>query len=137
MQYLLNLVLTSLLIISMLATFFSPYFFQGHLYLNSSLDYESQHAFELTVQVSDDGTPSLSSTQTLTVLLMDVNDETPLFEQNLYKASVMENSEPGEAVITVRALDLDSGTVQEESDMMDGWMNGLDEWKGGKIAFPV
>ncbi|MCI4394856.1 hypothetical protein PGIGA_G00173570 [Pangasianodon gigas] len=81
----------------------------GHLYLNSSLDYESQHAFGLTVQVSDGGTPSLSSTQTLTVLLMDVNDETPLFEQNLYRASVMENREPGEAVITVRALDLDSG----------------------------
>lgn len=89
-------------------------FLLGHLYLNSSLDYESQHAFALTVQASDGGTPSLSSTQTLTVLLMDVNDETPLFEQNLYRASVMENREPGEAVITVTAVDLDSGTVQEE-----------------------
>ncbi|XP_060720172.1 protocadherin-23 isoform X1 [Tachysurus vachellii] len=81
----------------------------GHLYLNSSVDYESQHAFGLTVQVSDGGTPSLSSTQTVTVLLVDVNDETPLFEHNLYRASVMENREPGEAVITVRASDLDSG----------------------------
>lgn len=82
--------------------------------MNSSLDYESQHAFELAVQVSDGGTPSLSSTQTLTVLLLDVNDETPLFEQKLYRTSVMENREPGEAVITVRASDLDSGAVQEE-----------------------
>ncbi|KAG7314164.1 hypothetical protein KOW79_022660 [Hemibagrus wyckioides] len=81
----------------------------GHLYLNSSLDYETQHVFGLTVQVLDSGTPSLSSTQTLTVLLVDVNDETPQFEQNLYRASVMENREPGEAVITVRAVDLDSG----------------------------
>ncbi|KAK3507009.1 hypothetical protein QTP70_000327 [Hemibagrus guttatus] len=81
----------------------------GHLYLNSSLDYESQHVFGLTVQVSDGGTPSLSSTQTLRVLLVDVNDETPQFEQNLYRASVMENRESGEAVITVRVVDLDSG----------------------------
>lgn len=95
--------------------------------MNSSLDYESQHVFGLTVQVSDSGTPSLSSTQTLTVLLVDVNDETPQFEQNLYRASVMENRETGEAVITVRAVDLDSGTVQELRYMADGWM----DWKGG------
>lgn len=82
--------------------------------MNSSLDYESQHAFGLTVQVSDGGTPSLSSTQTLNVLLIDVNDEMPLFDQDRYRASVMENREPGEAVVTVRALDLDSGTVQED-----------------------
>lgn len=42
---------------------------------------------------------------------MDVNDEVPLFEQELYRASVMENREPGETVIAVRATDLDSGTV--------------------------
>lgn len=89
------------------------------MYLNTSLDYESQHTFGLTVQVSDGGTPSLSSTQTFTVLLVDVNDETPLFEQNVYRAGVMENREPGEAVITVRALDLDSGTVQQERHITD------------------
>lgn len=95
--------------------------------MNSSLDYESQHAFELTVQVSDGGTLSLSSTQTLTLLLLDVNDETPLFEQNIYRVSIMENRDPGEAVVTVRALDLDSGTVQEARKTTDGGM----DWNDG------
>ncbi|XP_076872540.1 protocadherin-23 [Brachyhypopomus gauderio] len=80
----------------------------GHLYLNSSLDYESQHAFVLTVQASDSGLPPLSSTCSLTVVVVDVNDEAPLFEQHVYNASVMENEEAGQRVVTVRALDQDS-----------------------------
>ncbi|KAL7855856.1 hypothetical protein AOLI_G00194600 [Acnodon oligacanthus] len=80
----------------------------GHLYLNSSLNYESQHAFGLTVQASDSGLPSLSSTQTLTVVVLDVNDEAPMFERRVYAATVAENREPGHLVVRVSAVDLDS-----------------------------
>uniref|UniRef100_A0A8B9HAW7 Cadherin domain-containing protein n=1 Tax=Astyanax mexicanus TaxID=7994 RepID=A0A8B9HAW7_ASTMX len=79
-----------------------------YLYLNSSLNYESQHAFSLTVQASDCGLPSLSSTQTLSVEVLDVNDEVPVFQRRVYLANVSENREPGEPVVRVTAVDLDS-----------------------------
>ncbi|XP_039549970.1 protocadherin-23 [Pimephales promelas] len=80
----------------------------GHLYLNSSLDYESQHVYILTVQAKDSGAPSMSSTQTLTVEVLDVNDHPPVFQHHIYNTTVMENREPGEFIVTVTAIDLDS-----------------------------
>ncbi|KAL2098180.1 hypothetical protein ACEWY4_007387 [Coilia grayii] len=80
----------------------------GLLYLASSLDYETKAVHTLTVLASDQGLPSLSSTQTLTVAVGDVNDQAPQFQQSVYNASVSENREPGEHVITVSAFDGDS-----------------------------
>lgn len=57
----------------------------------------------------DHGLPSLSSTQTLTVEVGDVNDQLPVFDQDIYNASVAENRDPGEPVIRVSATDEDSG----------------------------
>lgn len=61
----------------------------------------------------DQGLPSLSSTQTLTVEVGDVNDQSPAFSQSVYNASVAENRDPGEAVIRVSATDRDSGNSQQ------------------------
>uniref|UniRef100_A0A4W5KDW5 Cadherin domain-containing protein n=1 Tax=Hucho hucho TaxID=62062 RepID=A0A4W5KDW5_9TELE len=38
----------------------------------------------------------------------DVNDQPPLFQRDVYTASVAENREPGESVVTVSATDKDS-----------------------------
>ncbi|TRY68197.1 hypothetical protein DNTS_025755 [Danionella cerebrum] len=80
----------------------------GHLYLSSSLDYESQHVHILTVQARDSGFPSLFATQMLTVKVVDVNDFTPVFQQNVYNTTVMENRAAGEIVGQVTTTDLDS-----------------------------
>lgn len=40
----------------------------------------------------------------------DVNNQPPLFQQDVYTASVAENREPGESVVTVSSTDKDSGT---------------------------
>ncbi|XP_023854145.1 protocadherin-23 [Salvelinus sp. IW2-2015] len=80
----------------------------GLLYLASPLDYELQTSHSLTIQASDQGLPSLSSIQTLMLEVGDVNDQPPLFQQDVYTASVAENREPGESVVTVSATDKDS-----------------------------
>nr|XP_021332170.1 protocadherin-23 isoform X1 [Danio rerio] len=80
----------------------------GHLFLNSSLDYESQHVHILIVQARDNGVPSLSSTQTLTVKVLDVNDHPPVFQQHIYNTTVIENRDPGEIIVQVTTVDLDS-----------------------------
>ncbi|XP_054238920.1 protocadherin-23 [Indicator indicator] len=73
------------------------------------LDRETQGCFSLTVMALDDGSPALSATQVLTIIVLDVNDETPIFLKQLYKTAVHENRGPGEFVIKVEAVDRDAG----------------------------
>ncbi|XP_046901910.1 protocadherin-23 [Hypomesus transpacificus] len=80
----------------------------GLLYLASPLDYESHISHSLTIQAQDHGLPPLSSAQTLTVEVGDVNDQAPLFQQDVYSATVAENRHPGEPVVRVSAVDMDS-----------------------------
>ncbi|XP_020495326.2 protocadherin-23 [Labrus bergylta] len=80
----------------------------GLLFLSAPLDYETQRLHHLTVHAVDHGLPFLSSTQTLMVEVLDVNDQTPVFSQSVYNASVAENRDPGEPVTRVSATDDDS-----------------------------
>ncbi|NXC16440.1 PCD23 protein, partial [Corythaeola cristata] len=73
------------------------------------LDREIQERYSLTVMALDDGSPALSATQVLTILVLDVNDETPIFLKQLYKTAVLENQDAGEFVIKVEAVDKDAG----------------------------
>ncbi|NXF75948.1 PCD23 protein, partial [Sclerurus mexicanus] len=73
------------------------------------LDREIQECYSLTVMALDDGSPALSATQVLTIVVLDVNDETPMFTKQLYETAVRENEDPGEFVIKVEAVDRDAG----------------------------
>ncbi|XP_076995860.1 protocadherin-23 [Tamandua tetradactyla] len=81
----------------------------GFLTTTCPLDYEVKPQHVLTLLARDGGHPAMSSSQTLTITVLDVNDEAPAFKQHLYKASVKENQNPGEFVTKVEALDRDSG----------------------------
>lgn len=65
----------------------------------------------MTVIALDDGNPALSATQVLTVTVLDVNDETPVFLKQLYETAVHENQDPGEFVVRVEAVDRDAGNL--------------------------
>ncbi|XP_035180245.1 protocadherin-23 [Oxyura jamaicensis] len=73
------------------------------------LDREVQECYSLTVMAIDDGSPALSATQVLTIVVLDVNDERPIFLQQLYETAIRENQDPGELVIKVEAMDRDTG----------------------------
>ncbi|NXT05347.1 PCD23 protein, partial [Prunella fulvescens] len=73
------------------------------------LDREVQERYSLTVLALDDGSPALSATQVLTIIVLDVNDEAPAFLKQLYETAVHENRDPGEFVIRVEAVDRDAG----------------------------
>ncbi|KAM3671958.1 protocadherin-23 [Ammospiza maritima maritima] len=73
------------------------------------LDREVQERYSLTVMALDDGSPTLSATQVLTIIVLDVNDEAPGFLKQLYETAVPENRDPGEFVIRVEAVDRDAG----------------------------
>ncbi|NXE13927.1 PCD23 protein, partial [Lophotis ruficrista] len=73
------------------------------------LDREIEERYSLTVMAVDDGSPALSAMQVLTIVVLDVNDERPIFLKQLYETTVRENQDPGEFVIKVEAVDRDAG----------------------------
>ncbi|KAL2082877.1 hypothetical protein ACEWY4_020650 [Coilia grayii] len=74
---------------------------------NASLDREERASYRLIVMATDRGTPPLSATATLTVLLDDVNDSRPRFLRPVQTISVNESTPPGEVVATLTAEDPD------------------------------
>ncbi|CAL8330612.1 unnamed protein product [Merluccius merluccius] len=85
----------------------------GLLYLSSPLDREVRASYRLIIRAADGGLPFLSSTQTLTVVVEDVNDQPPVFSLEVYAAHVAENRNPGEPVVRLTATDGDSGKNAE------------------------
>uniref|UniRef100_A0AAY4EM86 Protocadherin-16 n=1 Tax=Denticeps clupeoides TaxID=299321 RepID=A0AAY4EM86_9TELE len=81
----------------------------GSLSIIKTLDREEQESYNLTVVAEDYGTPQHSTTQVLSVQVIDVNDEPPRFERSEFEAQIPENQPPGAVVLTVSASDRDQG----------------------------
>ncbi|XP_028315714.1 protocadherin gamma-A11-like [Gouania willdenowi] len=79
------------------------------LVTNGILDRERNPEYNITFIATDEGSPQLSTNQTITLKVSDVNDNTPVFEQSSYQANVLENNSPGMMVFSVKAHDSDSG----------------------------
>uniref|UniRef100_A0A672RFS0 FAT atypical cadherin 3 n=1 Tax=Sinocyclocheilus grahami TaxID=75366 RepID=A0A672RFS0_SINGR len=76
------------------------------------LDYELTPSFSFIVRATDNGSPSQSSEVTVTVLVSDVNDNSPSFSQPLYEAFVSELAPRGHIVTCVQASDADSSDAE-------------------------
>uniref|UniRef100_A0A671XG50 Cadherin-23 n=1 Tax=Sparus aurata TaxID=8175 RepID=A0A671XG50_SPAAU len=74
---------------------------------NSTLDREERGSYRLVIMATDRGTPALSGTATLTVILDDVNDSRPRFIEPVTMINVNESTPPGVVVATLTAEDPD------------------------------
>ncbi|CAL8264087.1 unnamed protein product [Lota lota] len=83
------------------------------LVLQKALDREKQSVINLVLTALDGGKPSKSGTLKIVVNVMDVNDNTPIFSQTLYKAQVNENAPLHTSMLTISASDLDEGINAE------------------------
>ncbi|KAM8958735.1 protocadherin beta-2-like isoform 1-T1 [Lycaon pictus] len=79
------------------------------LVTNGALDRESQAEYNITITVSDLGTPRLKTQHNITVRVSDVNDNAPAFSQTTYTLRVRENNSPALHIGTVSATDRDAG----------------------------
>ncbi|XP_039872146.1 protocadherin gamma-A2-like [Simochromis diagramma] len=77
------------------------------LITDAALDRESLSEFNITVIASDAGSPPLSTRKTFNLKVSDVNDNSPKFPRNFYRAWIVENNSPGLSVMTVNAKDPD------------------------------
>ncbi|XP_012788799.2 protocadherin beta-2 [Sorex araneus] len=80
------------------------------LMTNTALDRESQAEYNITITVTDMGTPRLQTQHTITVLVSDVNDNAPAFSQPSYTLLVGENNSPALHIGSVSATDPDEGS---------------------------
>ncbi|XP_077433233.1 protocadherin gamma-A10-like isoform X18 [Vanacampus margaritifer] len=78
--------------------------------LQKALDREQKEKISLLLTAVDGGQPRRSGTMQITVLVLDANDNAPVFTKPLYKAQISENSPKGTSVIIVSAFDKDSGS---------------------------
>ncbi|XP_038626807.1 protocadherin beta-16-like [Tachyglossus aculeatus] len=74
-----------------------------------TLDRESQSEYNITITVLDLGSPSLRTEQNITVVVSDVNDNPPVFNQTVYTLYIRENNSPALHIGSVQAMDRDSG----------------------------
>ena len=71
------------------------------------LDSEDMVLYTLVVEAFDLGDPPHSSIVTVTVTVVNTEDETPVFTRNRYTGAVLENSPSGTSVLQVVAIDPD------------------------------
>uniref|UniRef100_A0A669D8A2 FAT atypical cadherin 3a n=1 Tax=Oreochromis niloticus TaxID=8128 RepID=A0A669D8A2_ORENI len=72
------------------------------------LDHELLQKYDFIVRATDNGFPPLSSEVSVTVMLNDINDNPPVFNQLLYEAYVNELATRGHFITCVQASDADS-----------------------------
>ena len=77
---------------------------------DKELDREMSPYFNFTVRATDLGSPALSSEVEVSLTLVDINDNSPTFNQTVYQAYVMENQPIGTSLLVVTATDKDVGT---------------------------
>ncbi|XP_008567697.1 PREDICTED: protocadherin gamma-B7 [Galeopterus variegatus] len=83
------------------------------LVLQKTLDRETQSAHHLVLTALDGGDPPRSGTAQIRIVVVDANDNPPVFSQDVYRVSVREGVPPGTSVLRVRATDQDEGINAE------------------------
>uniref|UniRef100_A0A3Q3G2S5 Cadherin domain-containing protein n=1 Tax=Labrus bergylta TaxID=56723 RepID=A0A3Q3G2S5_9LABR len=85
----------------------------GELVLDKELDREEQQEMKLLLTAVDGGSPQRSGTVVIHVIVLDANDNAPVFTETVYTATLAENSPINTPVITVSASDADEGVNGE------------------------
>ncbi|XP_061581312.1 protocadherin gamma-A5-like isoform X10 [Cololabis saira] len=100
----------------------------AEMVLQKPLDREMNPKLSLKLIAVDGGTPQRSGTVNIDIIVLDSNDNPPVFNQSVYKATIMENSPRDTYVTTVNASDADEGLnsiVTYYFSDFNGVLNGL------------
>ena len=84
---------------------------QLSLNLEKKLDREIKGLYHIQVTAKDGGSPPKESILNVHISVIDVNDNFPVFSQNVYNVSINNKKEASLPVITLSAKDLDFGKM--------------------------
>ncbi|XP_061442276.1 protocadherin gamma-A4-like isoform X19 [Rhineura floridana] len=79
------------------------------LVTTKALDREHVAAYNITVTVTDHGTPPLSTSIVIPLEILDINDSPPHFLQSVYTSYLTENNPKGASIFSLKANDPDCG----------------------------
>ncbi|XP_046559784.1 protocadherin Fat 4-like [Haliotis rubra] len=110
----------------------------GEITLKEALDYENLASVNLDVVLLVGDLDGHVATQALDIVVMDVNDNTPVFSKAVHSVSVAENSTGETLLLTLTATDADSGTNgQFTFNISDGNNDGLFRLDGDDLYVQV
>ncbi|XP_023559797.1 protocadherin gamma-A4 isoform X14 [Octodon degus] len=79
------------------------------LLIHRTLDREEVSEYNITVTATDHGTPPLSTDTHISLQVVDINDNPPMFTHVSSSASIEENNPRGASILSLTAQDPDSG----------------------------
>uniref|UniRef100_A0A8C1TRP1 Protocadherin-16 n=1 Tax=Cyprinus carpio TaxID=7962 RepID=A0A8C1TRP1_CYPCA len=97
----------------------------GSLSILKPLDREEQESYNLSIVAEDHGIPQHSTTQVLSIQVIDVNDEAPWFERSEFEAQIKENQPAGTSILKVSASDRDHAGDPDGDFRLDGFSGAL------------
>nr|XP_033488832.1 protocadherin alpha-8-like [Epinephelus lanceolatus] len=83
------------------------------LVLKKSLDREQKNKHTLLVTAVDGGKPPRSDRVNVSIIVLDSNDNRPVFTQEIYQIAINENVPIGTSIFKMNATDPDEGTNSE------------------------
>ncbi|TRY59248.1 hypothetical protein DNTS_026386 [Danionella cerebrum] len=83
----------------------------GWITVSLELDRETTEYYTFGVEARDNGAPVMSSSASISITVLDVNDNVPKFTENTYSLKINEDAVVGTSVLTVTALDRDVNSV--------------------------
>lgn len=87
-------------------------FHAGLIRTKSRIDYEKVRVINFNVTATDTGIPQLTSTAQVHVNIININDNTPAFNESSYHLNVYENAMQRTSIGFVHADDADEGTYR-------------------------
>ena len=92
----------------------------GWVKTKKQLDREESQSFTFSVDGFDGGSPSLVSNTLVSIEVSDANDNDPVFEEKEYLVAVSEETNLGETVVEVKAVDNDEDSQQLRYEIVGG-----------------
>ncbi|KAF5915698.1 hypothetical protein HPG69_017838 [Diceros bicornis minor] len=83
----------------------------GWITVCAELDREEVEHYSFGVEAVDHGSPPMSSSASVSITVLDVNDNDPMFTQPVYELRLNEDAAVGSSVLTLRARDRDANSV--------------------------
>ncbi|ELK07541.1 Cadherin EGF LAG seven-pass G-type receptor 1 [Pteropus alecto] len=83
----------------------------GWITVCAELDREQVEHYSFGVEAVDHGSPPMSSSASVSITVLDVNDNDPIFTQPVYELRLNEDAAVGSSVLTLRAHDRDANSV--------------------------
>uniref|UniRef100_A0AAY4D3X6 Cadherin EGF LAG seven-pass G-type receptor 1 n=1 Tax=Denticeps clupeoides TaxID=299321 RepID=A0AAY4D3X6_9TELE len=83
----------------------------GWVTVGAELDRETTEFYTFGVEARDNGVPVMSSSASVSITVLDVNDNIPEFTEKVYSLKINEDAVVGTSVLTVTAVDRDVNSV--------------------------